>query len=256
MFNPAGFDLLALDEVIESYDYDTDPVLQEHFRPIEDALWALIERYGEGLNNYGHVMAAHLRRTSLDGMKFMTDVLGFSAHAGRNFHAANLFHDLGKIHADYDAAIWDLPTRPTEQQRAEKRKHTLRGAQTFAAAIESAPPELHAHPHIKIVIPALQIFHHERLDGKGPMKRAGHEQGKMIKAAIIADTKDGDMHRREHQSLGRTEAHALLRMRSLPDYDADGKYDGAFDDMLDDYISYREEQTGEAIYPAGQRARA
>ena len=88
------------------------------------------------------------------------------------------------------------------------------------------------------------------------MQRAGHEQGRLLKAAIIVDTKDGDMHRREHQSSGRTEAHALLRMRSLPDYDADGKYTGAFDGMLDDYIAYREAQTGEAIYPAGQRASA
>lgn len=256
MFNPAGFDLIALDDVIESYDYETDPVLQEYFRPIEDVLWGLIEHYGEGTTNYGKVMAAHLRRTSLDGMKFITDALGFSEKAGRNFHAANLFHDLGKIHADYDPAIWDLPTRPTEEQRAEKRKHTIRGTQFLLAALDNAPPELFAHPHIKTVIPALQIFHHERLDGKGPMQRTADEIGKLLKAAIIVDTKDGDMHRREHQSTGRTEAQALLRMRSLPDYDKDGKYDGAFDDMLDTYIAYREQESGETFYPQAAKARA
>lgn len=255
MFNPAGFDLLSLDDVIESYDYESDPLLLEYFRPIEDVLWGLIEHYGEGTNNYGKVMAAHLRRTSLDGMTFMTDALGFSEQAGRNFHAANLFHDLGKIHSDYDPAIWDLPTRPTEEQRAEKRKHALRGAQFLSAALDEAPPELRAHPHVKTIIPALQILHHERCDGKGPMQRTGDEMGKLLKAAIIVDTKDGDMHRREHQSTGRTEAQALLRMRGLHAHDKDGKYAGAFDDMLDAYVAYREEE-GMEIYPAGQRARA
>jgi uncharacterized protein YukJ len=59
-----------------------------------------------------------------------------------------------------------------------------------------------------------------------------------------------------HQNFRRTEREALLRMKSLPDYDPKGKYDGAFDEMLDAYIAYREDQTGEPIYPTGQRARA
>lgn len=256
MFNPAGFDLLALDDVIESYDYETDPVLSEHFRPIEDALWALIEHYGEGINDYGRVLAAHLRRTSLDGMKFMTDALDFSEKAGRNFHAANLLQDLGKIHSDYDVTIWDLPHRPTEAERAEKRKHTLRGPQVFAAALADAPAILLNHPHVKIVIPAIQLFHHERVDGTGPFSRKGEEMGQLIKMTAIVDTKDGDMNKRTHQDFRRSEAESLLRMKSVSDYDADGKYDGAFDEMLDTYITYRENQTGQPIYPAGQRARA
>ncbi len=256
MFNPAGFDLIALDDVIESYDYDSDPILQNHFRPIEDALWALIENYGAGVNNFGQDMAAHLRRTSLDGMKFMTGALGFSTRAGRNFHAANLFHDLGKIHSDYDPVLWSLPHRPTDAERAEKRKHTLRGPQVFAAALHDAPRALLDHPHIKIVIPALQLFHHERIDGNGPFRKAGDMLGHVIKMAAIIDAKDGDMKYHAHQNFRRTEREALLRMKSLPDYDPKGKYDGAFDEMLDAYIAYREDQTGESIYPTGQRARA
>lgn len=256
MFNPAGFDLIALDDVIESYDYETDPVLAEHFRPIEDALWGLIEHYGEGVNDFGAQMAAHLRRTSLDGMNFMTAALGFSEAAGRNFHAANLFQDLGKIHSDYDPAIWDLPHRPTEEERAEKRKHTLRGPQVFAAALEGAPRELLTHPHVKIVIPAIQLFHHERIDGTGPFRKNADELGRLIKMAAIVDAKDGDMKHHAHQDFRRTEAQALLRMKSLPDHDPKGKYTGAFDEMLDTYIAYREKETGEPIYPQPDKARA
>lgn len=256
MFNPAGFDLLALDDVIDSYDYDNDPVLKEHFRPIEDALWALIEHYGEGVNDFGQQMAAHLRRTSLDGMKFMTEALDFSDKAGRNFHAANLFQDLGKIHADYDPNIWNLPHRPTEAERAEKRKHTLRGPQVFAAALHDASSELLNHPHIKIVIPAIQLFHHERIDGTGPFQKNGNELGDVIKMAAIVDAKDGDMKWRAHQEFHRTETETLLRMKGLPEYDTDGKYVGAFDDMLDTYIAYREKHSGQPIYPQTSKARA
>lgn len=256
MVNPATFDLLELDHVIESYDYENDPVLIEHFRPIEDALWGLIEHYGEGVNDFGRQMAGHLRRTSLDGMKFMTEALGFSEKAGRNFHAANLFQDLGKIHSDYDVGIWDLPHRPTEEERAEKRKHTLRGPQVFHIALADAPPALLNHPHIKIMIPAIQLFHHERVDGSGPFSRTGADMGRVIKTAAIVDAKDGDMHRRAHQEFRRSEAEALLRMRALPDYDPDGKYAGAFDGLLDTYITYREAQTGESIYPQPENAEA
>lgn len=247
--DPSLYDLLDLDRLIESYDYERDPVLKQYFRPIEDALWGCIEHYGEGVNNFGRQMADHLRRTSLDGEKFLTDELGFSQKAGRNFHAANLFQDLGKIHPDYDPNIWDLPHRPTEEERAEKRKHPGRGPEILAVALEQAPPELREHPHVQIVIPAIQMFHHERADGKGPFGKKGDETGNVIKTVCIVDAKDGDMILRGHQNEVREEPEALLRMKGLPEYDKNGKYVGAFDDLLDRYIRYREKVTGTAILP-------
>lgn len=243
-----SFDLLALDHVIDSYDYDTDPVLQKHFRPVENALWSLIEHYGTGVNDFGQQMAAHLRRTSLDASHFLKDELGFSDRAARNFHAANLFHDLGKIHAAYPPQIWSLTHRPSEEERAEKRKHTLRGPKVFAIAMEDASSTLLDHPHIKTVIPALQLFHHERADGAGHFGKTAAELGHVIKAICIADAKDGDMIQRGHQELRRSEKDALLRMTGRPPYDDSGKYAGAFDDTLDRYIRYRERATGETIY--------
>ena len=72
----------------------------------------------------------------------------------------------------------------------------------------------------------------------------------------IVDAKDGDMIQRGHQEFRRSEREALLRMKNLPDYDKDGKYKGAFDTMLDQYIAYREKATGEAIMPANHPIRA
>lgn len=249
MYYPATFDLLALDEIIESYDYDNDLILREHFRPIEEALWTLIEHYGQGINDFGHQMADHLRRTSLDGSVFMHEALGFSAKAARNFHAANLFQDLGKIHKAYDPGIWSLSHRPTDEERAEKKKHTLRGPEVFASALFDAPPELLDHPHVKIVIPAIQLFHHERVDGTGHFGKTGGEMGNVVKMVCIVDAKDGDMIQRGHQEFRRSERDALLRMRALPGHDEGGKYAGAFDDMLDRYIRFRERSTGDDILP-------
>ena len=233
MFSPARFDLLKLDQIIDSYDYDTDEVLQEQFRPIENALWVLMEHYGEGVNGFGVQMTEHLRRTSLDGMKFLTEELGFTARAGRNFQTANLFHDLGKIHKAYDPSIWALPHRPTDIERAEKNKHAARGPDVFLSALKNAPPGLLAHPHVSTVIPALMMFHHERVDGTGFFGKRGDELGLVIKTICIADAKDGDMIQRGHQEFRRSEQETLDRLKS------GAKYTGAFDSLLDKYIAYR-----------------
>lgn len=230
--NPDDFDLLALDDVIENYDFGSDPVLQKHFHHIEQHLCAQIEAYGEGVNDYGKVMMAHLRRTSEDGRDFLIH-LGFSDSAANNFYHANLLQDLGKIHPAFDVELWSLPTRPSPEQKAEKREHVHRGPEVFQDAVEDEMDLLFAHPHIGMVIPCIQLFHHERVDGKGTYGKTGAQMGKVIKAACIVDAKDGDMMKRPHQERERTEEEALERMQTAE------KYDGAFDDLLDIYIQYR-----------------
>ena len=244
-----SIDLLALDDVIESYDYANDPLLSEYYHHIEASLWNRIETYGEGECNYGRVLSLHLRRVSLDGREFFMNELGFSQKAANNFHVANLFHDLGKTHDDYNSSIWNLPHRPTEEEREEKRLHTGRGTEIFLDAIKDLPAEAQNHPHLAIVVPALQLFHHERVDGTGYAQRQGDEMGSLIKALCILDCKDGDLVRRGHHVTQRTEKEALLRMKNHDEYDENGKYDGAFDEMLDVYIRYREKKTGQKILP-------
>lgn len=231
-FNANDFDLLALDDVIESYDFESDPLLVRHFHQIERNLCSQIESYGAGINEYGVIMMAHLRRTSLYGRDFLIH-LGFSPQAANNFYHANLLQDLGKIHPAFDVELWSLPYRPSPEQKAEKREHVHRGPEVFSEAVEDEMDVLFSHPHVSMLIPAIQLFHHERVDGKGTYGKTGDQMGKVIKTACIVDAKDGDMMKRPHQSHERTEEEALERMKTAE------KYDGAFDELLDIYIDYR-----------------
>jgi hypothetical protein len=233
------YDLLELDEIIESYDFDTDPVLAEHFHAVEQALCRDIESYGAGVNDYGKTVMAHLIRTSIDGRDFMVSALGFSAKAANNFYHANLLQDLGKIHPAFDPALWTLPHRPTPEEKKEKRTHVFRGPQILGKALNSQIDILFDHPHINTVIPAIQLFHHERVDGTGTYGKTGAEMGKVIKTACIVDALDGDMIARPHQGkAGRTLTEALERMKTGE------KYQGAFDGLLDVYISFKLQGAG------------
>ena len=212
--NLKNIDLRALDEVMDSYDYDTDPVLRRHFRPLEKKIWRDIVSYGKGVNDYGKQMEGHLERIAKDGAKFLAH-LGFSPAVQHNFWSAFRLSDLGKLHKDYDVTIWSLPHRPTEDERAEKRLHAARGPEVFAEYLQGAPEELLAHPHITTVIPALMAFHHERVDGNGPFGKTGDEMGTVIQAACIVDAYDGDRIRRPHQDHQRTPEETLNRMAGL-----------------------------------------
>lgn len=222
-----------IDKTIQSYDVETDPVLTQEFAPIMDKLWHDIESYGLEVNEYGAVLSKHLIRTSMIGREFLTRELGFSEAVGRNFYDANLLQDLGKIHPDYtDPTIWSLPHRPSEEERCEKRLHPARGNDLLDRALEDASDELKNHPHIK-VIKAIQLYHHERVDGTGQNSVKGNDMGDIIKAICIIDTFDGDMIHRPHQRAERTPERALERMQT------NTKYDGTFDlKMLQRFVDF------------------
>lgn len=217
--------LSNIDDLIDTYDVQDDTVLNTHFSPIQKLLWQNIENYGTGVNEYGEVLSAHLKRTSTVGMTFLTEALGFSAKAGRNFYEANLFQDLGKLHPAYDVGIWSLPHRPTKAERQEKRLHAARGAELIDQALEDAPTTLRNHPHIQI-IKAIQLYHHERVDGTGQFGLKKDNMGQVIKAICIIDAFDGDMIHRPHQPAKRSPEKALKRLKEAK------KYQGAFDKAL------------------------
>ncbi|MEM8833924.1 MAG: hypothetical protein AAGB32_05230 [Pseudomonadota bacterium] len=225
-----------IDELLESYDYETDPVLVSYFHPVAQSLWEDIQHYGDGINDYGKILAHHLERTSKLTEKFLVEKLGFSEKAGHNFYNANLFQDLGKIHPAYDPAIWDLPHRPTEEERAEKRKHVDRGEDLIDQAIAEEAEKLNTHPHI-YVIKAVQMYHHEKVSGEGRYHVEGKDMGKAMKAICIVDAYDGDMIHRPHQPAERTPEETLKRMQEAE------KYEGAFDpDILAAFIDFQAEQ--------------
>ena len=233
-----SYDLTALDDLIESYDVANDPVLNQIWPKIATELWNKIGAYGAGHNDYGQVMHGHLERISADGQAFMS-TLGYSDKAGRNFYDAFKLSDIGKLHKDYDISIWSLPHRPTEEERVEKRKHTLRGIDYLEQSYKEyrVSDAFLNHPHIKTVIPALMLYHHERLDAKGYAGKTADELGKTIRMACIVDAYDGDRIQRPHQPAKRTPVEAIDRMIAEGD---DKKYQGAFDtDLLKAFKHYK-----------------
>ncbi len=221
-----------IDDLIEEYDYTTDRILKSYFHPIAFNLWEDIKSYGDEENDYGKILSEHLKRTSQLTQEFLVEKLGFSDKAGRNFFEANLFQDLGKIHPEYDPAIWDLPHRPTEEERIEKRKHVARGADLIEEAIEDESVALNTHSHI-YVIKAIQMYHHERIDGTGRYQLTGDRMGKVLKTICIIDAFDGDMIKRPHQPAKRTPAQTLDRLQNGK------KYQGAFDpEILQAFIDF------------------
>lgn len=222
-----------IDALIDSYDVETDPVLLLLFNDIIESLFEQIQHYQLDGNEYGTKLSQHLTRTSMIAREFVEHGLGLSNRAARNVFDANLLQDLGKIHPDYDPDIWDLPHRPSEEERAKKRLHPARGVELLDRALADSPDELKNHPHIQ-VIKAIQLYHHERVDGTGAYGLTGDQMGQVMQAICIIDAFDGDMIHRPHQPAQRTPEQALERMKT------NDKYIGAFDpNMLQHFIDFQ-----------------
>ncbi|MCI5061132.1 MAG: hypothetical protein MRY79_08695 [Alphaproteobacteria bacterium] len=220
-----------IDGLIETYDFAEDKNLQDLFQLISKT----IKNYDADAHQYGEVIAAHLKRTSELGRDFLKK-LGFSDTAAGNFYHANLLQDLGKISPKYDSGIWNLPHRPTEEERAEKRLHAGRGPEVLDSALQDDSEELKNHPHIQVT-KAIQLYHHERIDGSGQFALTGDKMGDVIKVICIIDAYDGDMIHRPHQPCKRTPEETLERMKSGK------KYQGAFDlEMLKKFCEFIEKR--------------
>ena len=221
----------SIDDLIETYRFN-DPILEEHFKPVGNRLWKNIRSYGESVNEYGATMSKHLKRTSAIGQQFLL-MLGFSEKASWNFFYANLLHDLGKAHPCFSPEIWQTPHRPTPEEREEKRAHTQLGVELLDLALTKSPEEVQTHPHTQIT-KAIQLYHHERIDGEGYEGQDPNKLGKVIEAICIIDAFDGDMVHRPHQKAQRRPEEALERMKTGE------KYQGAFDpEMLDQFIDFQ-----------------
>lgn len=221
-----------IDALIETYHFN-DEILENHFKPVGDALWMRIRQYGQSANDYGAVLSKHLKRTSAIAQQFLHNELGFSEAASWNFFYANLLHDVGKTHPNFKPEIWQTPHRPTQIEREEKRAHTRLGVELLDLTMINTPEEVQTHPHT-IITKALQLHHHERMDGNGYEGENPDALGTVIKAICIIDAFDGDMVHRPHQKAQRRPEEALERMKHSD------KYKGAFDpNMLDQFIDFQ-----------------
>jgi len=224
--------LQDIDALIESYNFK-DEILEAYFKPVGDKLWMNMRQYGGEVNQYGSVLTRHLKRTSAIGQQFLLNELGFSEAASWNFFYANLLHDVGKTHPNFEPEIWQTPHRPTQEEREQKRAHTRLGVELLDLAMIGTPEEVQTHPHT-LITRALQLYHHERMDGNGYEGENPNELGTVIKAICIIDAFDGDMVHRPHQKAQRRPEEALERMKHGE------KYRGAFDaQMLDQFIDFQ-----------------
>ena len=194
--------------------------------------------FGTPFNRFGFQMIAHQNRVARDGAAFLR-FLGYSERAAKNFRAAMLFHDIGKMDNSYDYGIWTLRDRPTPEQKDLQRRHARLGAESWEA-FASDKPDLLAHPHYAVRY-GLTRYHHERFDSKGPDGLDASSLPVFIQVSCIIDAYDGDRIQRGHQKAQRTPAEALKRLAGIGD--PKQKYAGAFDKkLLSQYTRMKQKQ--------------
>jgi len=211
------------DGLLDAYDYADDAALQTALHGRDKADIKRIYIYGADVNHYGRRLLAHQNRVAKDGANFLRH-LGYSDRAARNFRAAMLFHDIGKINEIYKPALWTLEDRPTSEQKHLQRRHARLGADMFEGYMKLKT--LTRHPHYEVRY-ALTRYHHERMDRHGPEGIDVMTLPRFVQISCIVDAYDGDRIWRPHQDHQRTPQETLERMT-----DPQGKYKGAFDATL------------------------
>ncbi len=193
---------------------------------------SLEKRISHYQGDLGTQFSAHHMRVAADGLGFLM-YLGYSVSACLNVKSALLIHDIGKTHDEYDPDIWDLPHRPSEAERAEKRLHTRRGLDLLNQAVHGK--DIAAHPHIELCR-AVILYHHERLNGSLYENRT--DLPLWLQAVGIIDTFDGDRIKHPHQDHRRSPQETIERM--MADKGDDEKYEGAFDpDLIKKFAAYK-----------------
>lgn len=228
---------------LDEYDYADDPLLKDILHEEDRKTIARTRRYGRHLNDFGLQMVTHQNRVAKDGAAFLK-YLGYSTRAARNFRAAMLFHDIGKMHSSYNPSIWSLEDRPTPEQKTRQKLHARFGAEMLDV-FSDRNHSFRNHPHYT-VRRAVTLLHHERVDGTGPEELNAATLPVFVQVSCIVDSYDGDMIYRPHQERRRTPREVLRRLAGIDDQKQ--KYEGAFDQgLLRQYIEMKERIMGMSV---------
>lgn len=231
-------DLLALDHVIERYNAETDPILLAEFAPIEAEMHRRIAACTLAENAEAGGLTNRMHRISSQGAKFL-GLLGSSPKVQENFRAAFMLCDLGKTHPNFDPKIWNASCSPDCAACDMCNVHIELGMDILRDMLRGASPRLMNHPHIRLIIPALMMFHHERMNGSGPMGRCAEDMGLIVRVACIVEAFDGDTSFPLHGGDKRvhTTMEAIERILCLDEHQP---YVGAFDKKLaESYASFQ-----------------
>jgi HD-GYP domain-containing protein (c-di-GMP phosphodiesterase class II) len=200
----------------DNFDVRTDPVLQSHFRPFIDLQMAALKDLDR--QRAAHISAhlppeyqmtyifhEHAARVAED-MRRTALYMGLPEHVTENLYWAMLPHDIGK--AALPADLWDSMDKPTDAVKAQRRSHTVKGAEIAEAA------GLPDHPFRTLMLDIMRN-HHEQMDGNGFLGLNGDQLSLPARLACIVESYDGYAIARPHfGDRDITPAGVLARMRN------------------------------------------
>lgn len=184
--HPNNIDLVTLDHIVTNYNCQTDHHLTAELPKLETQLWHYICNY-DADTRLTMTLGDHICRLSNDTAVFLKK-MGFEEKAAKNVRHAMLFSKLGYVHADNMHAGFTAEGPVSRDEHATARDFAAHGRAVLRAALADYSTELQAHPHIRIVIPALMDFRHECINGRGPHGCDGGNMGLIIRVAAMADS--------------------------------------------------------------------
>ncbi|MGB0720000.1 MAG: HD-GYP domain-containing protein [Bdellovibrionales bacterium] len=167
----------------DDYDFTTDPVCQNVFKPF-------IERHIQALEDYdaqrpdGHTYIFHEHATRVaENVRRTCLHMGLVVRVANNMYWAVMPHDIGKKNLPVE--IWDQEEKPDVRMKTYRRTHTLLGAQIVEE-------ELHNIDHpFKDLMMDLMRYHHEQMDGNGTLGVAGADLPLPVRLCAIVEAYDG-----------------------------------------------------------------
>jgi HD-GYP domain-containing protein (c-di-GMP phosphodiesterase class II) len=237
---PEDLDLVNLDHVITNYNCETDRLLINELPQLEKQLWGYICDYDAHHNNAAMPLAAHMKKLSSDAAMFLA-TLGFEAKAAENLRRAALFSKLGYVHQANTHNGFAPGSPAGRNEYAAAREFARHGRAVLKATLDAFSPELQAHPHVRVVMPALMDFRHECKNGRGPHGREGTDMGLVIRVAAIADAYERQFRGVSSADLPETPIEAIERMCGA---DNPGLTHNMFDrKLLEAYARFQTEHT-------------
>ena len=167
----------------DSFDFETDVICQTIFKPfIEEQLAELKAYDAERPDDITYIFHEHALRVAIN-LEKTCRYIGLSGKIARNMYWALLLHDIGK--KDLPVDIWDTEEKPDGELKAQRRTHTVIGAQL----IEEHFCEIN-HP-FKTLITDIMLHHHEQMNGSGTWGFTEKDLSHPVRLSAIIEAYDG-----------------------------------------------------------------
>lgn len=170
-----------------SFDFDTNPVCQELFRPfIENQLHELARydaaREEQAPDDITYIFHEHAERVAENILKSCL-FMGLGETVANNMYWAVLPHDIGKCKLPLD--VWDTDEKPDDGLKTLRRTHTVLGADMVRETFQDIE-----HPFKDLMI-EIMAHHHEHIDGSGTNGLSGDQLSQPVRLAAIVEAYDG-----------------------------------------------------------------